>query len=411
MKRIINILLAIVVIGCLGIEAKTTKKSGKKKSISSKSVTTNYKFETTDEGFKSPIGHTYYLGKLAWNTEKCYMSFITPDKIEIFAGPKSNRVRVQYAWKQDGNFIFISDFGEPLKLSDDGKSLTGVYTGTSYTISGNVPIKDKNSENKIYSGMYTWWLSPDGKIVSSTYPQSDFSPEITVNSIKVLEDSYLICEYNYQINDLSPKFLINNNAAYEFERFRKDKEWDENDWKNFYYLESCTNAIYTPENNTVTLKDVRASNYDNGEKINTQSFTLPLNYFRKAAELWDPKANDIKADPQKGTFTLNGTKYIITEKGQAYSSNRDQSASIGRINDSAYLFTIGYGSIIPAEGYDQYLVVDNNLYSMPTDTGIEININYDPTSKKVIITSSDEYYNETKPLSKYPKAAAISIVK
>lgn len=38
MKKIISILLAVLIIGCFGIDAKTTKKSGKKKSSSSKII-------------------------------------------------------------------------------------------------------------------------------------------------------------------------------------------------------------------------------------------------------------------------------------------------------------------------------------------------------------------------------------
>ena len=38
MKKIISILLAILVVGCIGMEAKTTKKSGKKKSTTSSSI-------------------------------------------------------------------------------------------------------------------------------------------------------------------------------------------------------------------------------------------------------------------------------------------------------------------------------------------------------------------------------------
>ena len=51
MKKLISILLAILVIGCLGMEAKTTKKGGKKKSGSSGVVVT--KGETTLKGIPS----------------------------------------------------------------------------------------------------------------------------------------------------------------------------------------------------------------------------------------------------------------------------------------------------------------------------------------------------------------------
>ena len=77
-----------------------------------------------------------------------------------------------YAWHQDKDYVFISDNKDPLKISENGKTLTSVYTGPVYNIGKGSSARpaytpDVNNDMIFVDDYYDkpWILSPDGTAI------------------------------------------------------------------------------------------------------------------------------------------------------------------------------------------------------------------------------------------------------
>lgn len=137
MKKIITalMLLSMLLMGATEVDAKSKRKTKAK----STTTTVNYKFQETEDGFKSPIGHTYvakyhpvYKNEIC---NKIVINFQDSNIVKItFYTTLDSEDTMYYAWSQDENYIFISDNKDPLKISENGKTLESVNTGLIYNI-------------------------------------------------------------------------------------------------------------------------------------------------------------------------------------------------------------------------------------------------------------------------------------
>ncbi|MCH5238082.1 MAG: hypothetical protein J1E95_09845 [Muribaculaceae bacterium] len=121
-----------------------------------------------------------------------------------------------YAWHQDKDYVFISDNKDPLKISENGKTLTSVYTGPVYNIGKGSSARpaytpDGNNDMIFVDDYYDkpWILSPDGTAIR------EFDKEMSeTGKYTKTKEGIIKLEFNSKPDYDASLFQIHNSRRY-----------------------------------------------------------------------------------------------------------------------------------------------------------------------------------------------------
>lgn len=431
MRKLIAVLTIVSVMLSVGIitEAKTTNKgNAKAKTKRSTTATVNYTFQTTADGFKSPEGYTYTARLETPRKDeivctKAVMTFINSEimKVTYYNSAGWTEEVKYYAWHQDKDYIFISDDNDPLKISENGKTLTSVYTGSVYNIGKSGYHRPEYtpdvSNDMIFVDVFygrPWILSPDGTATR------EFDKEVWETGKYTKNDGgFYKLEFNSKLNDIYPhqhsRYLIvgdtiyNVHTAYEY----SDPTLTTPRVDDYTYDPSTKSVIITKVNGSTDVSNYMRKLYNPEIYGPLKSSTIPLSKLNVIGYSWKPKNKEQNGVNQVvGSFTYKGQKFTLMKNGAVILKDRSR-GGIYEEYDGGKSYQVHTGSLF-YEGGDSFLIVGDNVYAI--DIGCcdcVYSFTYDWKNKIVIEEGGcdDEISIERTPLSKMKPVAVITWTK
>lgn len=408
------------------MEARTSANSkNRSKSKPRSSSMVNYKFKETTDGFKSPEGHTYTakLGTARQDETICtkaVITFVNPEivKISYFTSDGWEEEK-DYAWRQDKDYIFISDDKDPLIISENGKALTSAYTGTTYNIRDvkfqRPAFSPDVEQDIIYKDVFygnPWILSPDGTAIR----QFGDNLSETGNYKEIVKDAYKL-EFNstpdYEFTHTFNKYLIVGDTIYEVQNAYCDSD-------GRLRTPRVDEFTYNPVDRMITITKVNGSSdvMRYMDKIfnpeiygRVSSSSIPLNKLSEVACRWPSKNKENDGENQRvGSFTYRGQKFILLKNGSVILKDRSRDG-IYKQFDGGKSYQV-YTWTPFREGGDSFLIVGDKVYSI--DRGCcecVYSYTYDWKNKIVIMEGGcdgEESEYEKTPLSKMKPVATIT---
>lgn len=414
--KYLNSVVAILLVLIVGNAATAARTKSSRKKTKAPVSRVDYTFRQTPDGYKSPLGKTY-KGRVSKDLT-AIIYFKTPDIASVkYCLGDSDGIEYNYAWQQVGNNIFISDENDPLQISENGLSLTSVFTGVNYNISSSADNVDPNSNTTMvfipqYGGDNPWLFSTDGSVRRSF--DDDESGE-TGTCTKLGDNVYKVVfetkpDYPYQ-HHYESYILVGDNAYNIYSDYASDGR------KNL--KTKVEDFTYNPQDSTVTitringstdvtpyLKDIRDADREDGLK----SATNKLSTFQIMAEKWNRKtAEDVRKDRVKGSFYYKGKKFQVLKNGSVVQKDRSCSGIFEEKHGGKDYHIYTWSKLF--EGGDAFLIVGNKVY--PMDVGCcscVYTFDYNPGSKKVTVVGGCDGEEETvvTPLSRMKPASQIT---